>query len=640
MTNKIIDAKVRFSERAASKSVHPEDLEAQQAERSARQQREAAELRDKLKNTPRLDVDDRQVIVRNLGRAIERKKGKNSRQTIKALFVDLYGEEGAISKEKKRKRYIRLDGEPINDHRTGEEYAANGPEFLRIITGLGKMLSPDLPVSTAEDEMLLVVCDGASFHNNSRPRLLHGQSLYRSFKGLMDRILDRVARETDIVEYFENLQDHSIETWLDDSDVSQADEYLQIPPVAKFSYSPKDSSDTYLSDLSDSRRLVGLDINASEVPRTYPSVRLAKVYWPRQVLCLPAYVETKALEEIRTRSLSKAEVAEAIAENKEQLLHSQKNQTEEESKATSIKLWRKAREFSMWQDAIRDIGLDPATIDWRAFESAASCRGLHGAKWRTFWQSITIDLHIVAESTPDALRFGLSFWKADDERDVFGDGQYLGEFIKPSDDNGLGSGDDNLMISDEVGKSPAWFPDGDRTYVSRGLVRYIPHDDESWDGVTLISFTDMPDYICKQDVFGAGDSCSVLSPPPMRELQRKLLLPIEDEAVWDFINLTMKSWKSKTYSFGRQYPDEKAEPRLRPTFHSPDEWTPAPDGSIISAIMRSFAYGEGEQRLDEKIISEVNNLVRCYQDMKEGLSDRFEAALAKQGNTDMPSDEG
>lgn len=43
------------------------------------------------------------------------------------------------------------------------------------------------------------------------------------------------------------------------------------------------------------------------------------------------------------------------------------------------------------------------------------------------------------------------------------------------------------------------------------------------------------------------------------------------------------------------------------------------------------AYGKGRDRLNEKLLAEVNNCVRCFRDMKWDLASGFDATLAARG---------
>jgi hypothetical protein len=70
---------------------------------------------------------------------------------------------------------------------------------------------------------------------------------------------------------------------------------------------------------------------------------------------------------------------------------------------------------------------------------------------------------------------------------------------------------------------------------------------------------------------------------------------------------------------------------LRPLFAAPLGWTPAPDGTLASAVLRSLAYGEGDERLDMKIKQSVNNRIACLRQMKNRLALAYNASLAKHG---------
>jgi hypothetical protein len=92
----------------------------------------------------------------------------------------------------------------------------------------------------------------------------------------------------------------------------------------------------------------------------------------------------------------------------------------------------------------------------------------------------------------------------------------------------------------------------------------------------------------------------------------------------------MGDWRNDTssFSFGR---DDSKPPALRPLFEAPERWTPALDGSLASAILRSLAYGQGDERLDNKLVAVVNRHVACLRDMKSGLPRDFDQVLARHG---------
>ncbi len=58
---------------------------------------------------------------------------------------------------------------------------------------------------------------------------------------------------------------------------------------------------------------------------------------------------------------------------------------------------------------------------------------------------------------------------------------------------------------------------------------------------------------------------------------------------------------------------------------------PAPDDTLASAMLRSLAYAEGPERLDEKLIEAINQRVRCLDEMKRRLEHGFVEGLERHG---------
>ncbi|TNE57498.1 MAG: hypothetical protein EP341_04025 [Sphingomonadales bacterium] len=600
MVDRIIDARNRFRPPEASPPSAAE-IDEQWKQRSLRQQHEAAELRKKLISTVRLEPSDRKILARNLGRAIERKVKDRPTQIAGQLFRTLYGEEGGVSKEKKRKRYIRFDGEPLNDHGPGEEYAARGQEFLRIAEGLADILEGDLPKEAARDQMLLFVCDGASFYGPSRPRLHQDVSLFDKFRQTIDTLIDRIVRETDIVEYFEEMQNYTIRTHSFSRSDCAPDVLArlneQMLPIERFEHFPGDEEGNVYEEYA-RLRLGGFDIRAEGPSPLLPRIRLARVYLPRKVLCLPAFVETKQLEDIRKRPLSTAEIDHAMSEYKPNSLF---DKSEEDIRRHAIQEWRDRKEHSLWRDAIKAAGLDPDALDWSSFEDDRDGSALNGAEWRTFWQAVSVDLYLVADGSPDALHFGLRFpevefphW-TDASKDL----------EKPSDDIISGGAIENCVVLDEHLHWVPWFPSGKSTYVCRGYSHnYLSGEDREFP-------EPVPDYL---DALG-----------------ERALWPLQAAPMWHLLTMKMIDWQAGHYGGHVQRKPDERPPSLRSLFDAPKKWTPAPDGSLASAILSSLAYGEGCDRFDEKIIAAANNMVGCFRDVKQEQTARFDQALSDRG---------
>lgn len=465
VSDRIIDARERFGagpgSRVGKTSTPAIDAE-QSAERSRRKAAEAGELRTYLAATPRLEVTDRKVLARNLGRAIERRHREERKQVCGRLFRELYGEDGGLSREKKRKRYIRFDDESLDDHEKGNEYAANGPEFLRLIDGLAGLLEPDSAVVMAREQMLLRVCDGAAFSGSARPRLHQDQGSWQAFQSTMAALLDRMARKTDLIEYLSEVQHYDIRTYpryrndYSPEIISKVSE--QFLPITRFSTAP--DPDEFGTDDYTRLSLDGFDIHGEGSSELYPRIRLARLYWPRQVLCLPASVPTATLSEIFTRPLSDAEFAEALdaAEIPEWVDPAKRAQW-------ATREWKAQKVHELWVGALREAGYDPASIDWWSFEEEGHRNALHGAKWHTIWQTANVNLHIVADGQPEVLQLGVSF----DGVAYCGWAQGHKTLLDPNDDVIPGEEINGFMWIDLTDKDSPFFEQRDQSLVCRGL---------------------------------------------------------------------------------------------------------------------------------------------------------------------------
>lgn len=456
MSNRIIDARNRFP--GAQKSADKQQIEANLPERRARQQNEARKLRDHLKATPRLPVEDRSIIARNLGRVIERVPGKKPTLTVRQFLFSTFGDDEAVSFEKKRKRYFRFDGEQLDG-----QLAATGSTFLRLGEHLADFLNPELDDELRRDQMLLAVCDGTSFYGPSRPRLKADMPLFEKFRDVMQRFVDRIARETDVIAYFDEVRNSSIRThphMRDDCAPEVLDNlHRQTFPVDRFEYFPGDKKGAAYKKYH-RLRLAGFDIQGEAL---YPRMRLARIYVPRPVLCLPAFVPTAKLVELRTRALTEAELKEAL---KHYEPNSYIDRTDDNIRKHAVHKWRERREHEMWREAIRGAGFDPDNMDWHRFEDELNGEALHGAEWHIFWQAMNVDMHLVADGRPDALHLGLSFsslryphW-TDAAKDL----------KKPADDDVVNGEIHDCTHFIENMDWVTWWERGDQSYVCRGFV--------------------------------------------------------------------------------------------------------------------------------------------------------------------------
>ena len=115
------------------------------------------------------------------------------------------------------------------------------------------------------------------------------------------------------------------------------------------------------------------------------------------------------------------------------------------------------------------------------------------------------------------------------------------------------------------------------------------------------------------------------------QADRKRIAPPTGKGIWDLLTLPMSDWQEKHYDFPSRRHQDKKPPSLRSLFAAPLGWTPAPDGTLASAILRSLAYGEGDERLDMKVKQSVNDRIACLRQMKDRLALAYNTSLAKHG---------
>lgn len=566
MSGTIIDAKSRFYGDRPNADATGERAEQRRQSRMA----DLARLRTTLRDPKRIEFSDRRIIVRKFGRLIERRYPEEKKAWASRLISAAFGDQ-AESILKKRARYIRFEGEDISD---GDQLFATRRDVLRLSDAWAGLSHDNNPTEEQKAQVLASVCEGTSFFEPARPRLSRGKDSLEEFRLRMEEMIDRVARETDITSYLDQIRHYDIETLpRSKSDISEEEIFAlneQCFPLSSFKHG--EGEIRAYKDYS-RLRLSGYNFRAEEPPALLPRVRLARVYWPRTVLCLDAGAPAV---DVRMAYRS----AELDGEE------------------------RRLRE-----KALRDGGHNSMDVAWDDFIDPLSGEALPGASWRVFWQARSIDLHLTAHSEPEALALGISalepHWPCAPK-----------DLLEPQDDTVKGAEIDNCVISDEEGDLFAWFPDGDKMLVCRGFseeqlvpgteedplgptyetIRYEPAECEIYEGLVDLHF-------------------GPLSAGPAWEL---MTLPMQD---WQSVFMANRSWR---------IPPE-VQPALRPLFTAPAGWTPAPDDTLASAILRSLAYGEGSERLDAKLMAAVNHRVACLDEMRMRSELAFEDGLTRSG---------
>lgn len=528
-------------------------------------------LRAALQENTRIQWPDRAVIVRNLGRLIERRYPGEQKVWASKLISKAFGNQ-AESILKKRARYIRFEGENISD---GDQLFATRGQVLWLSDAWATLIHGNTATEEQKAQALAAICEGTSIFEPVRPRLMRGKDCLQEFRTRMADMLDRIAKETDIVGYFDEMRKYEVETHpLSMTDMSESELFAlneQCVSLKRFEYGAGETAG-YYKDYS-RLRLAGYNFRSEEPPNLLPRLRLARVYWPRTVLCLDASAPT-------------AEVREAY-------------------RATELD----GQERRLRERALGEAGLNSTRINWADFLDPITGRALPGASWRVFWQARNIDLHLTAQDEPEALALGISALEPEWTH-------ACKDLLRPEDDTVIDAEIDNCTYSAEEDDVFAWFPDGDRMLVCRGFTEEAL-DPGSEGGASGPSY---------KTIRHEREECEMY-----QELMSMHFGPLDANPAWDLMTLPMQDWQ-KVFVTNRPWstPPE-VEPALRPLFAAPAGWTPAPDNTLASAILRSLVYGEGEERLDAKLMAAVNQRVQCLDEMLGQLERNYENSLAKNG---------
>ena len=146
MSWNVIDAKSKFPRHDAHNPVAIEErVEKRRDERKA----DLLHLRAVLQETTRIPQHDRVVVVRNLGRLIERRFPGEQKAWASKLISKAFGKQ-AESILKKRSRYIRFEGE---DPAEGDQLFAD----RRVVSRLSDAWATLIHGETATDEQKALV---------------------------------------------------------------------------------------------------------------------------------------------------------------------------------------------------------------------------------------------------------------------------------------------------------------------------------------------------------------------------------------------------------------------------------------------------------------------------------------------------
>ncbi|WP_018263987.1 hypothetical protein [Methylobacterium sp. WSM2598] len=204
----VIDARARFADERNEKEADSVAAAARHAE-SLQQTRarleEADQIAREVSSSRRVPEADRPLLARNLGRMIEAQGADKAHSRIADLFRRTFGSDGAASALKKRKRFIRLDGEAMGEPDMPGEYQADGRVFLRLAEGWAELArsghsSPD----DVRRQAVLNLVENTGFDSRTRSSLRRSEAGRQEFTDRMDDVLAAVeAGAGDLNAYFD-----------------------------------------------------------------------------------------------------------------------------------------------------------------------------------------------------------------------------------------------------------------------------------------------------------------------------------------------------------------------------------------------------------------------------------------------------
>jgi hypothetical protein len=177
----------------------PEGPAARSAQRDADHSDKAADLLEALRTTKRIK-GDQPILVGNIGHLIDRLEPKNPKGLAQRILLPDHWP--------KRKRYIRL---PNEDHNQSGRYAASGGTFAGIIDRLvDEKVRKGFDRTQATIETVYDALKGTSFRPRSRFQMLEGGGDAAFLVKAMEDVLDKLAQDADLAEYFELVSKYPI----------------------------------------------------------------------------------------------------------------------------------------------------------------------------------------------------------------------------------------------------------------------------------------------------------------------------------------------------------------------------------------------------------------------------------------------
>jgi hypothetical protein len=170
------------------------------AQRDADRSNEVAELLKKLRSTKRIAKNDQQLLVANLGRLVVRLDPGNPMALAERILGSEYWA--------KRKRYIRFPNDAVG---AAARYAASGGTFAKLVERLvDEKVRKGFTHAQAQIEIVYEALKGTSFRPPSRFQMLEAPADTVHLIKNMEPILDSLAQDASLAEYFDLVSKYPI----------------------------------------------------------------------------------------------------------------------------------------------------------------------------------------------------------------------------------------------------------------------------------------------------------------------------------------------------------------------------------------------------------------------------------------------
>ena len=165
--------------------------------------RDADEIEAELRLPGNIRKPDRPILARNLGRIWERTFRGREAPPLSALFEAAFGNQAGEANHKKRKRFIRFDGEDLPERESeirAGDFAAKGHLFAdmaRAIADIANHGKSDQEIQDERRRAILQLIEDSSLDKNVAPADLWAEAQAELRKRLR-QVTDLVEREVDL----------------------------------------------------------------------------------------------------------------------------------------------------------------------------------------------------------------------------------------------------------------------------------------------------------------------------------------------------------------------------------------------------------------------------------------------------------